>query len=94
MKKSGKDRLKQAINESTLSTATADAVPLPRVGKADDARETCCQEIFGHRTIYICGEAATTTLNPEPQNLVKQNPLTRAFFSCIIASVVVMNYVY
>ena len=45
------------------------------------------------------GEAATTTLNPEPRtpnlkNLVKQNPLTRAFFSCIIASVVVMNYVY
>ena len=31
MKKSGKDRLKYAINESTLSTA--DAVPLPRVGK-------------------------------------------------------------
>ena len=43
------------------------------------------------------GEAATTTLNPEPRtlkSLVKQNPLTRAFFSCIIASVVVMNYVY
>ena len=31
MKKSEGDRLKQAINESTLSTA--DAVPLPRVGK-------------------------------------------------------------
>ena len=67
---------------------------LPHAGKADDTRETCCQETFGHRPIYICGEAATTTLNPEPQNLVKQNPLTRAFFSCIIASVVVMNYVY
>ncbi len=43
------------------------------------------------------GEAATTTLNPEPRtlkNLVKQNPLTRALFSCIIASVVGMNYVY
>ena len=39
---------------------------LPHEGKADDARETCCQEIFGHRPIYICGEAATTTLNPEP----------------------------
>ena len=43
------------------------------------------------------GEAAT--LNPEPRtpnlkNLVKQNPLTRAFSSCIITSVVVMNYVY
>ena len=42
---------------------------LPLEGKADDARETCCQEIFGHRPIYICGEAATTTLNPEPWTL-------------------------
>ena len=24
---------------------------------------------FGHRLIYNCGEAATTTLNPEPQTL-------------------------
>ena len=31
MKKSGEDRLKYAVYESTLSTA--DAVPLPRVGK-------------------------------------------------------------
>ena len=31
MKKSGKDRLKQAINESTLSTAGA--VPLPQWGR-------------------------------------------------------------
>ena len=31
MKKSGKDRLKCAINESTLSTA--DAVPLPQWGR-------------------------------------------------------------
>ena len=31
MKKSGKMRLKQAINESTLSTA--DAVPLPQWGR-------------------------------------------------------------
>ena len=92
MKKSGKDRLKQAINESTLSTA--DAVPLPHAGKAGDTRETCHPQTFGHRPIYICGEAATTTLNPEPPNLVKQNPLTRTFFFCIIASVVVMNYVY
>ena len=36
MKKSGKMRLKSTINESTLSTA--DAVPLPRVGKAYDTR--------------------------------------------------------
>ena len=35
--------------------------------------------------------------NPEPRtlkSLVKQNPLTRPFSSCIITSVVVMNYVY
>ena len=70
---------------------------LPHAGKAGDTRETCHTQTFGHRSIYICGEAATTTLNPEPRtlkSLVKQNPLTRAFFSCIIASVVVMNYVY
>ena len=53
------------------------ARPLPLEGKADDARETCCQEIFGHRPIYICGEAATTTLNPQPRTLnpaPKKNP--------------------
>ena len=27
---------------------------------------TCHPQTFGHRPIYICGEAATTTLNPEP----------------------------
>ena len=26
----------------------------------------CKRPAFGHRLIYICGEAATTTLNPEP----------------------------
>ena len=39
---------------------------LPHVGKAGDTRETCHPQTFGHRPIYICGEAATTTLNPEP----------------------------
>ena len=39
---------------------------LPHAGKAGDTRETCHQQTFGHRPIYICGEAATTTLNPEP----------------------------
>ena len=70
---------------------------LPHAGKAGDTRETCHPQTFGHRPIYICGEAATTILNPEPQtlkSLVKQKPLTRAFSSCIIAFVVVMNYVY
>ena len=33
---------------------------------AGDTRETCHPQTFGHRPIYICGEAATTTLNPEP----------------------------
>ena len=27
---------------------------------------TCHPQTFRHRPIYICGEAATTTLNPEP----------------------------
>ncbi len=40
---------------------------LPLEGQTDDTRETCCQETFGHRSIYICGEPATTTLNPEPE---------------------------
>ena len=31
-----------------------------------DTRETCHPQTFGHRPIYICGEAATTTLNPQP----------------------------
>ena len=39
---------------------------LPLEGKAGDTRETCHPQTFGHRPIYICGEAATTTLNPEP----------------------------
>ena len=39
---------------------------LHHAGKAGDTRETCHPQTFGHRPIYICGEAATTTLNPEP----------------------------
>ena len=27
-------------------------------------QESSYQKTFGHRPIYICGEAATTTLNP------------------------------
>ena len=33
---------------------------------AGDTRETGHPQTFGHRPIYICSEAATTTLNPEP----------------------------
>ena len=56
-----------------------------------------CRAQRGGVGFLFCGEAATTTLNSEPRtlkSLVKQNPLTRAFSSCIITSVVVMNYVY
>ena len=42
---------------------------LPHAGKAGDTRETCHPQTFGHRPIYICGEAATTTLNPLPFTL-------------------------
>ena len=45
--------------------------PLPLEGKADDTRETCHSQTFGHRPINICGEAATTTLNPEPSGPVE-----------------------
>ena len=50
-------------------TATALSAPsghLPLEGKADDTSIAAFQKIFGHRLIYICGEAANTTLNPEP----------------------------
>ena len=80
MKKSGKDRLKQAIIECTLSTA--DAFPLPLEGKAGDTRETCHPQTFWHRPIYICGEAATTTLNPKPRTLksCQAKPLDKSIF--------------
>ena len=42
---------------------------------ADDTRETCHPQTFGHRPIYICGEAATTTHNPEPSNPFHFPPL-------------------
>ena len=32
--------------------------PLPLEGKADDTKETCHSQTFGHRPINICGEAA------------------------------------
>ena len=50
---------------------------------ADDTRETCHPQTFGHRPIYICGEAATTTLNPEPRTLKKScqaKPLDKSIF--------------
>ena len=89
--------LLETISPALFHPASALSAPmghLPLEGKAGDMRETCHPQTFRHRPIYICGEAATTTLNPEPQNLVKQNPLTKPFSSCIITSVVVMNYVY
>ena len=67
--------LKQAIYESTLSTA--DAVPLPQWGRLryentaipdplSLPREGKAKRIGAERPITICGEAAATTLNPEP----------------------------
>ena len=53
---------------------------------AGDTRETCHPQTFGHRPIYICGEAATTTLNPEPAPLhpiSSHSPLVKDE-SCII----------
>ena len=50
-------------------TATALSAPsghLPLEGKAGDTSIAAVHKTFGHRLIYICGEAATTTLNPEP----------------------------
>ena len=32
----------------------------------DDDTRVPLSQTFGHRLIYTCGEAATTTLNPEP----------------------------
>ena len=57
------------LSSSVFHTACALSAPsghLPLEGKADDTRKTYDQQTFGHRPIYIRGEAATTTLNPEP----------------------------
>ena len=59
MKKSGEMRLKSTIYESTLSTADAAFQCLRGKAKRTGAE----------RPITICGEAAATTLNPEPLNL-------------------------
>ena len=50
----------------TASALSAPSGHLPLEGKAGDTREACYPQTFGHRPIYVCGEAATTTLNPEP----------------------------
>ncbi len=47
----------------TASALSAPTGHLPLEGKADDTRETCDQETFGHRPINICGEAATFVPN-------------------------------
>ena len=51
MKKSGKDRLKCVVYESTLSTA--DAVPLPCMGKA--AKRGCRYSRIVRTNTRICG---------------------------------------
>ena len=56
------------LSSSVFHAACALSAPsghLPLEGKAGDTSIAASQKIFGHRLIYICGEAATTTLNPE-----------------------------
>ena len=60
MKKSGKDRLKQAINESTLSTA--DAVPLPQWGRLRYENAAIPETQPGRER--GCGFAAKKEANP------------------------------
>ena len=87
MKKSGKDRLKCVVYESTLSTATRSPFPngegyetrIPlfshcqseythmwknNTGEQSLPREGKAKRTGAERPITICGEAATTTLNP------------------------------
>ena len=57
------------LSSSVFHTACALSAPsghLPLEGKAGDTIIAASQKTFGHRPIYIRGEAATTTLNPEP----------------------------
>ena len=57
MKKSGEDRLKQAIYESTRALLfLTQTFPL---GKTDDTRIASAHKAFRHRPLYIRGEAAT-----------------------------------
>ena len=53
---------------------------LPARG-ADDTRETCCQETFGHRLIYTRGKAAPSFLIPHSSFLIQESlsfPIKRA----------------
>ena len=63
------NRLLETQFPTLFHTAGALSAPpghLPLEGKADDTSIAAVHKTFGHRLIYICGEAATTTLNPEP----------------------------
>ena len=62
-------RLLETHFATLLDTAGALSAPsghLPLEEKADDTSIAAVHKTFGHRLIYIRGEAATTTLNPEP----------------------------
>ena len=62
------NRLLETQFPTLFHTAGALSAPsghLPLEGKAGDTSIAASQKIFGHRLIYICGEAATTPLNPE-----------------------------
>ena len=61
------NRLLETHFPTPFHTATALSAPsghLPLEGQAGDTSIAASQKIFGHRPIYIRGEAATTTLNP------------------------------
>ena len=70
-------RLLETIPLALFHAASALSAPsghLPLEGKADDTRETCCQETFGHRPLNIHGASLfvcaalppLNPLNPEP----------------------------
>ena len=63
MKKSGKDRLKYAVNESTLSTAGA--VPLPQWGRL--RYEDAAIPISSERIQDICEEKQYRRTKPSPR---------------------------
>ena len=66
----------------TAGALSAPSGHLPLEGKAGDTSIAASQKIFGHRPIYIRGEAATTTLNPEPMEPEPMEP-TEFLSPCI-----------
>ena len=97
MKKSGKDRLKYVVYESTLSTAVRSPFPngegcdtrIPLSPKHSLPREGKAKRTGAERPITICGESVATTLNPEPLNPYTYQPpyifvLNKGGLSCVL----------